>query len=200
MKMTRNKKIAAALAAVVIIGGAIGSGGGEDTSPTATPEASITAEATTPETEATAPETEATAPEAEATVPATEATAPEAEATKAPTRKGTKVMDASPELMAQIAEGANVPGNVNPIKGAVMRSSDFKETYFVSIRFENVAGVEKVGTWAVSSIDPANPGITVAVDEVAHDFTHWPYGPDTAFEITMKDNGARQTAAAAWED
>lgn len=179
MKMTRNKKIAAALAAAVIIGGAIASGGGDETSSTAAPEASITAEAT---------------------APATDATTPTAEATEAPTRNDTELMEASPELMAQIAEGANVPANVNPIKGAVMRSRDFKETYFVSIRFENVSGVQKVGTWAVSSIDPANPGITVAVDEVAHDFTHWPYGPDTAFEITMKDHGARQTAAAAWED
>jgi hypothetical protein len=80
--------------------------------------------------------------------------------------------------------------------GWAVRSDDYKKVWFVGARYLN--------TWPVFSVNgnPSSPdtafdGLVLAVNDDANDFTPWPYGPDTAFKVSMSDDGAREAELCA---
>jgi hypothetical protein len=79
----------------------------------------------------------------------------------------------------------------NDVRAAfAVRSNDFDRVYMVSAKIygpgmENGTGP---GIWAISG-DPNNPGLTLAVDGFAHQFSDYPEASKTQAAITQSADG-----------
>lgn len=92
-------------------------------------------------------------------------------------------------ILARIGEGAEAnTGMALTGTASAYRSADFEKVYFVAAKFV-VSGVadELVGVWATNSIDEASPGVLMAVDGMAQEFTVYPDADTTDAAISSAD-------------
>jgi hypothetical protein len=77
----------------------------------------------------------------------------------------------------------------------VVKSDDFESVYFVSgmLRGQGLDG--EVATFATNADDGS--GLTFAVDGIAQEFSDWGHGDTTDANMTMADDGARESADCA---
>lgn len=188
--MTRKRKIAIGAAAVLILGAIISGISGQNDTRIAPDTSATTAPATPRISQSDSP----------SPMPATSSPSPKT-TTGSPSPQQSEseivdpVQDASTELLSRIADGADNPNDFVPIGGKVVKSDDFTgDVYFVSVVFKDIAGTPHAGVWATTSID--GPATILAVDDEAQDATHWPSGPDSAFNVTMMDDGAFEVRSA----
>jgi hypothetical protein len=98
---------------------------------------------------------------------------------------------APPALLEILCSGPQEGITMAPVRGAVVRSDDYEEVYFVAMEF-SANGVEnQVGVWSTN--DLAGNGLISAVDRTAEAFTVWPYGGGG---VSMDDDGAEEAKAA----
>lgn len=129
---------------------------------------------------ATTNEPMATTSAPEATTSAPEATTNEPTATTAPTE-----CEEVPQRILDLISG----DEIEPIRGSAYRSPDYEKVYFVAIEFAAEGIPNQVGVWATTSIDPAQPGLTLAVDGFAQEFTSLPPANETEANISPADPG-----------
>lgn len=121
------------------------------------------------------------------TVPATSAPP----ATTPPSKKPTIQCLAVPAELADAITGgvkAGVGGMTSRATGAV-KSPDFKNVYFVAIKF-SVPGASATGVWATNSME-AGGGLILAADAFAKEFTDWPNASKTDAQISGADPSIR---------
>ncbi len=93
-------------------------------------------------------------------------------------------------VLDNIAGGAKEGTGLAPVSGAAYRSPDFEKVYLVAMEF-SAEGVEnQVGVWATNSLDPAEPGMILAVDGFAKEFTTWVDAETTDAAIGPADPSA----------
>ncbi|WP_454043643.1 hypothetical protein [Cellulosimicrobium sp. Marseille-Q8652] len=86
--------------------------------------------------------------------------------------------EASPELAAQIAEGANGAA-ITPVETATVQYDDDLWLVPMSFTIEGIDDTVETGVWAVTTPD-AGGGLTMSVDGFAQEFTDWPQAPSPA--------------------
>lgn len=69
---------------------------------------------------------------------------------------------------------------------AAVKSDDFKEVYFIAMRFAADGGGDEVGVWASNSLRPGG-GVLMSVDGYAKQFTDWPDASKTDAAINSAD-------------
>lgn len=196
--MTRKRKIVIAAATILVLGAIISGINGQNDTNTV-PETSATTTSVTPDVaQSDSPKPSPTSGSRSSRLP-TDSPSPEATGSSSPrpsvTETANPVQDASPELLSRIADGADNPTDFVPVGGKVVKSDDFKgDVYFVSVVFRDIAGTPHAGVWATTAIE--GPATILAVDDEAREATHWPSGPDSAFNVTMMDDGAFRVRSA----
>ncbi len=96
-----------------------------------------------------------------------------------------------------IAQG--LLGGVTANRAAAHLATDDSGVYFVTLDLvgPGVASGQAVATFA-TSVDPSVPGgegITIAVGEAAHEFSDWPRGEESDFQLTPDSPGAAESVA-----
>lgn len=88
----------------------------------------------------------------------------------------------SQELLDFIADGAEAStGGITITRGSAYKSPNYEKVWFVAAEF-NAPGVDnEVAVWATNSL--AGEGLTLAVDNMAQEFTVYPNANETSFEI-----------------
>lgn len=82
--------------------------------------------------------------------------------------------------------------------GWSVRSDDYKKVWFVAARHVNTYPVFSVNG-DPSSPDTAFAGLMFSINDDARDFFPYPYGPDTAAQVSMDADGAREAELCALE-
>lgn len=151
------------------------------TAPTRTPRpTAVTAPTRTPRSTATTGPSRTPRPTAAATV--------------------SRCQPASPAQLAVIRDGVQGLEPGNDIKTAwAVRSTEFERVYVVAARIYG-AGIPAEGAgpgvWAISG-DPDAPGLVLAVDGFAKQFTSYPDASQTDARITMATDGASAAQTCA---
>jgi len=82
-------------------------------------------------------------------------------------------------------------GKLTLVSAAAVRSPDFKNVYFVAIKFKAAGVGSQVGVWAISGKLPQKAGdlagLTLSVNPLAQQFTVWPDGNRTQAQIAIND-------------
>lgn len=190
--MSRRVKIFGCLVGFVIVGciGIIGltnAINAVDLAPTRTP--TLTPTITATPTTTTAPTTTPSPAPTDTPVPS-----------ETPIVPVSRCIPASVEQMANITQGIESVEPANSVgEGWAVKSDDFGNVYFVAALIYG-PGIPEEGTgpgvWAFIG-DPSVPGITLSVDGFAKQFSDWPDGSETDFEIDMSDDGAQESANCA---
>mgnify|MGYP006286223489 CR=1 FL=1 len=113
--------------------------------------------------------------------------------TRAPTKNPTpeKCERASQQQFAYIDDGLDENNYIE--EAYTVKSKDFEQVYFVSawIYGPGMEEGEGPGVWAISG-DKEDPGIILSVDGFASEFTNYPLGSTTDYNVTMTDHGAEE--------
>lgn len=83
---------------------------------------------------------------------------------------------------------------MKPVRGMVVKSSDFENVYFVAVEFSATGVENQIGVWATNS--PDGTGSIFSVDGMAQEFTDWGSGDGTDVNTTISDDGAEEAKAA----
>ena len=82
-------------------------------------------------------------------------------------------------------------GKLTLVSAAAVRSSDFKNVYFVAVKFKATGVGNQTGVWAVNGTLPQKAedlaGLTLAINPIAQQFTVWPKGNKTNAKIAVND-------------
>ena len=82
-------------------------------------------------------------------------------------------------------------GKLTLVSAAAVRSSDFKNVYFVAVKFKAAGVRNQTGVWAVNGTLPQKAGdlsgLTLAINPIAQQFTVWPKGNRTNAKIAVND-------------
>lgn len=85
-------------------------------------------------------------------------------------------------------------GKLTLVSAAAVRSPDFKNVYFVAIKFKAAGVGSPVGVWAVNGKLPQKAadlvGLTLSINSTAQQFTVWPDGNRTQAQIAINDRSA----------
>jgi len=77
------------------------------------------------------------------------------------------------------------------VSAAAVKSPDFKNVYFVAVKFKAIGVGSQVGVWAISGKLPQKPGdvsgLTLSANSIAQQFTVWPDGNKTQAQIAIND-------------
>jgi hypothetical protein len=101
---------------------------------------------------------------------------------------------ASSKQMEFIREGIKSVQESNDVKdGWAVRSQDFKRVWMVAaeITGPGIADKAAIGVWAINGT-PEDPGVIMAVDGSAKEFTPYPDASKTDAHITISDDGVSQ--------
>jgi len=80
-----------------------------------------------------------------------------------------------------------------------VRSDDYEQVWFVSAVAHDAGFDGDPFTFATND-DPTQPGVeglTLAADGFAHQFSTWPYGPDTNIGVQFVDDGGEESRDCA---
>lgn len=100
-------------------------------------------------------------------------------------------LDLGPELVAELNEGLTVQGSGEVRNAKAVRAAERKNAYFVSAEIVGPGLEGTVGTWL--SNDLREPGMILAVNETAVEFSVWPDGERTDAAVSMAEAGARES-------
>jgi hypothetical protein len=87
-------------------------------------------------------------------------------------------------VMTAITSGEQEGVGMIPVRGAYVKSPDFKNVYFMAIEFKATGIENQVGVWARNGIES---GLILSVDGFAKAFTVWPDASQTDAEISGAD-------------
>jgi hypothetical protein len=93
------------------------------------------------------------------------------------------------ELVDSINRGAEDGSGMVVDRAAAYRSPNHEKVYFVAGHFTAPGVDDATGVWVTNSIDPAAPGILMAADAFAQQFTVWPDADKTDAAIGLADPG-----------
>jgi len=116
--------------------------------------------------------------------------------------KSSRCIPASKEQLEAIRAGIKDIAESNDIKsGWAVKSNDFEKVWFVAVKIygpgmENGTGP---GLWAISG-DINNPGMILAVDGFAKEFSSYPDASKTDAAITPTDDGAKDALLCVSND
>ncbi|AEL26868.1 hypothetical protein [Cyclobacterium marinum] len=98
-----------------------------------------------------------------------------------------------PDSIAQrLIFGLNTDGiTLRNVK--VVKSKDFESVYFISgdLQGPGLEGENDIATFATNRLD--NSGLFFSVNYVAEEFSDWPLGSKTDFNLSMNDDGAQES-------
>jgi hypothetical protein len=128
-----------------------------------------------------------------------EAVAPEAtDAPDSPSAADPNCLPVAESVRADIEAGINNSPGTTITHTAAYVAGDRAEVWFIAGELAGT-GIDPgsaIGLWAMNANpDGTGSGLTIAVDGFADQFTDWPYGPDTSFEITSFEPGAQEALA-----
>ena len=87
-------------------------------------------------------------------------------------------------------------GKLTLVSAAAVRSSDFKNVYFVAVKFKATGVGNQTGVWAVNGTLPQKAGdlagLTLAINPIAQQFTVWPKGNKTNAKIAVNDRSVAE--------
>lgn len=74
-----------------------------------------------------------------------------------------------------------------------VKSNDFESVYFISADLQGpgLEGENDIATFATNKLDYS--GLTFSADYVAKEFSDWPLGSTTKFNISMSNDGAQES-------
>lgn len=100
--------------------------------------------------------------------------------------------DVPNNIVANINEGFNTEG-ISFRKAQAVKSNDYESVYFVSgdLQGSGLEGEDDFATFATNKLDEV--GIYMAVDAVANEFSVFPDGATTDAQLSMSDDGARES-------
>lgn len=101
------------------------------------------------------------------------------------------------DVIARIEGGLNVNGGGSLKNVKAVKSNDFESVYFISgdLQGSGLEGDGDIATFATNQFDYS--GMTFSVDAVAGEFSDWPLGSGTSFNISMSSDGAQQSRDCA---
>ncbi len=100
--------------------------------------------------------------------------------------------NASEYIVKKIEGGLNTKGiTLRDVK--VVKSNDYESVYFISGDLEGpgLDGKNEIATFATNKLDAT--GLTFSVDAIADEFSDWPLGTNTDFNMTMNNDGAKES-------
>lgn len=92
----------------------------------------------------------------------------------------------SPRMAAAIAEGEQEGVGFKPRAIGVVKSDQARELYLFAVQFSATGIDAQVGVWASNALEPGE-GLLMSMDGTAQEFTVWPSGPDSSFELDPND-------------
>jgi len=99
-------------------------------------------------------------------------------------------------LVQAIEAGLTVGGRGSLGDTAAVRSDYFSQVYFIAAEIRGQRMGDTVGIWASNSLGAdGNPGLIHAVNGAAKEFSQFPAGSDSAANLTLSDDGARESEA-----
>lgn len=101
-------------------------------------------------------------------------------------------------LLAAIADGLTIDGGGSLRNGQAVKSADFENVYMIAADLQGpgLDGVADIGVWSSNSLDSGG-GIILAVDSIAQEFSSWPAGDTTSFNVTSSAHGVAEARACA---
>jgi hypothetical protein len=82
-------------------------------------------------------------------------------------------------------------GKLKFVSAKAVKSPDFKNVYFVAVKFKAAGVGNQIGVWAVSGKLPQKPGdlagLSLSANTIAQQFTVWPDGNRTQAQISTND-------------
>jgi hypothetical protein len=82
-------------------------------------------------------------------------------------------------------------GKLQYVSAAAVKSPDFKNVFFVAVKFKATGVGSQVGVWAVSGKLPQKAGdlsgLTLSANSIAQQFTVWPDGNKSKAQIAIND-------------
>ena len=104
-----------------------------------------------------------------------------------------------PVVVSAIASGLNVDKATLNNAWAV-RSTEFQRAFMVSAELDGpgLDGPGDIATWTANALD-STVGMILAVDNVAHEFSVWPFARETRAEINMSTHGVSASRACVRE-
>jgi hypothetical protein len=82
-------------------------------------------------------------------------------------------------------------GKLQFVSAAAVKSPDFKNVFFVAVKFKAKGVGNQVGVWAINGKLPQKAGdlsgLTLSANSIAQQFTVWPDGNKTQAQIAIND-------------
>ena len=82
-------------------------------------------------------------------------------------------------------------GKLQFVSAAAVKSPDFKNVFFVAVKFKAQGVGNQVGVWAINGKLPQKAadlsGLTLSANAIAQQFTVWPDGNKTQAQIAIND-------------
>lgn len=104
-----------------------------------------------------------------------------------------RCLDIPANVVERIESGLDIAGEGYLRNVKAVKSNDFESVYFVSgdLQGAGLEGENDLATFATNQLD--HTGLIFSVNTVAAEFSVWPLGRDTDSNITMSDDGARES-------
>jgi hypothetical protein len=97
-------------------------------------------------------------------------------------------VQASRELIKEIASLAQKGTGLKPISGYRFRSPDYSEVYFVAMEFSATGIDNQIGVWVTNDLNGV--GMIMSVDGLAKQFTDWFHSDESDAAISILDPSA----------
>lgn len=113
--------------------------------------------------------------------------------TETSTQQSESCLRVPEEVVSRIESGLTVTGGGTLQNPRAVKSSDFGSVFFISADLQG-AGLEgntDIATFATNRLDAT--GMTFSVGSVATEFSDWPKGSETAFNITSGSHGVSES-------
>jgi hypothetical protein len=107
--------------------------------------------------------------------------------------EASRCMSVPADVIARIESGLTVDGGGSLRNVKAVKSNDFESVYFISgdLQGSGLEGDNDIATFSTNQLDYS--GMTFSVDAVADEFSDWPLGSGTSFNLRMSDDGARES-------
>jgi hypothetical protein len=104
-----------------------------------------------------------------------------------------RCMSVPADVIARIESGLDINGGGSLKNVGAVKSNDFESVYFISgdLQGSGLEGSRDIATFATNQLDYT--GMTFSVDAIADEFSDWPLGSGTSFNIRMSDDGASES-------
>lgn len=88
--------------------------------------------------------------------------------------------------------GSGLESGITASNWQAVKSTDFEKVYMVAGKLSGPGmGDDTIGVWATNRLE-ASPGMILAVDGIAQEFSDWPDGDTTDAETSSTDDGVSE--------